>query len=404
MGLERMYRTQVEVATLPVARWLEEYCRPERFASACEACPDYGRVWSCPPGVPAAQEAFAPYQRVHVVGVKVIYDEAVRAAAVTPERTEELRQATYGKAKRVLLETLLELEKVLPGSWSVAAGRCELCPRCSRVDGLPCRMPERMRYSFSGFGFDLGRIAEELLGMELLWSPQGLPDYNVAVAAFLEKSAEPGGVELEQKYVVRDTRPWPVFQQEAVGLLRRLGCAAAPAEERNQRDTYYDTEDDAVLRAGCSLRVRRVGQAGVLTWKGPAEDRRDGLFARREEELPLFTDSLDGERERGFLRRCLAGLPGAGAGDLAPRVVVECLRRAVPVTGLDGDVYELAFDEVVYRTPEGRALGGEHQMELECKAGAGTRLGQLTEALERALPGLTPAKGSKYSRARAAMR
>ena len=56
-----MYTTQVKTAALPVARWLDAYCRPERFRDACQACPDYGKVWSCPPGVPDARTAFAPF-------------------------------------------------------------------------------------------------------------------------------------------------------------------------------------------------------------------------------------------------------------------------------------------------------------------------------------------------------
>ncbi|MFR3322843.1 MAG: hypothetical protein ACLTSZ_19260 [Lachnospiraceae bacterium] len=42
-----------------------------------------------------------------------------------------------------------------------------------------------MRFSYSGLGFDLGRIAEEVLGIPLLWQKQGLPEYNVAIASFL---------------------------------------------------------------------------------------------------------------------------------------------------------------------------------------------------------------------------
>lgn len=42
-----------------------------------------------------------------------------------------------------------------------------------------------MRFSFSGLGFDLGKISSELLKMPLLWKSEGLPEYNVAIAAFL---------------------------------------------------------------------------------------------------------------------------------------------------------------------------------------------------------------------------
>ena len=182
-----MYTTEVKTAILSVDQWLKDYCFPQRFQDACKACPDYDRRWSCPPDVPAAKAAFAPYQLVHVIGLVVRYTPETIAAAVTPEETERLRQESYGSIKKSLLSTLLELEKMCPGSWTVAAGRCEQCERCTRPEGLPCRRPERMRYSFSAFGFDLGKMARELLGIELLWAPQGLPAYDVALAAFLER-------------------------------------------------------------------------------------------------------------------------------------------------------------------------------------------------------------------------
>lgn len=215
-----MEHVEVNVITLPMEKWLEQYCTPEKFTGACEACPDYGRAWSCPPGLPAAAELFRPFSTVHVIGMKVVYKKKTRDAAVTPEQADRLRSATYGKAKRVLLESLLEVEKAIPGSWMLAAGRCELCGRCGRMDGLPCRMPEKMRYSISAFGFDLTQIARDLLNWELLWSPAGLPEYNVAIAALLERK----GTEHERRYFVESSRPWQLFQEEVTGVLRQMGC------------------------------------------------------------------------------------------------------------------------------------------------------------------------------------
>ena len=220
-----MDHAEVKVVTLPVKDWLERYCVPEKFAGACEACPDYGRVWSCPPGLPPAVELFAPFERVHLIGMKVVYRKETREAADSPEKTDRLRAATYGKAKRVLLESLLELEKSIPGSWSLAAGRCELCERYTRLDGLPCRTPERLRYSFSGFGFDLTRIAREVLGLDLLWNPRGLPEYNVAIAALLERRLT------GQRYLVDSQRPWQLFQEEVTGVLRQMGCTVRQERE-----------------------------------------------------------------------------------------------------------------------------------------------------------------------------
>lgn len=181
-----MYRVQVRVRTLTVSRWLREYCRPETFVPLCKECPEYGRNWSCPPGVPAVEEIAGKYRFAQVIGLKVLYDEWVRReAAVSPGREEELRQSTYGTAKKKMLYALLALEQEIPGSRTIMAGRCELCARCAREEGMPCRHPDELRYSYSGLGFDLGRISEELLEMPLLWQSGGLPEYNVAVATFL---------------------------------------------------------------------------------------------------------------------------------------------------------------------------------------------------------------------------
>lgn len=181
-----MDTTEVRVRSLPVGDWLDGYCFPGKFLDACKACPDYGRVWSCPPGVPETRDLLGGFRTVHVIGVKVCYGAQARARAlVSPAAAEIVRQETYGVVKRALLETLLGLERLCPGSATVAAGRCEQCDVCTRVQGLPCRRMERMRYSFSAFGFDLTAMAKDLLDVELLWASQGLPEYNVALAAFL---------------------------------------------------------------------------------------------------------------------------------------------------------------------------------------------------------------------------
>ena len=158
-----MYQVEVQVQTLRVPDWISRYCQPERFVPLCSACPQYGKNWACPPGMPQVERIAGAYSFVQVIGLKVLYDEAVRIAALTsPERTEEMRRKTYGAAKKQMLHALL-----------------------ARAEGKLCRHPKKMRFSYSGLGFDLGRIAEEVLGIPLLWQKQGLPEYNVAIASFL---------------------------------------------------------------------------------------------------------------------------------------------------------------------------------------------------------------------------
>lgn len=186
-----LYEIEVLTKAIPVPKFFADYCKPEVFLPLCEKCPDYGRVWSCPPQAPDTAP-FRVFRDAVILGVKVKYTEEARARALrSPEETEAVRVESYGFVKRRVIETLLRLEQIFPPSRTIAAGRCELCEHCTRLDGLPCRKPESLRYSFSALGFDLGRISEELLETPLLWAKEGLPAYNMAIYAFLTDRLEP---------------------------------------------------------------------------------------------------------------------------------------------------------------------------------------------------------------------
>ena len=50
-----MYQVEVQVQTLRVPDWISRYCQPERFVPLCSACPQYGKNWACPPGMPQVE-------------------------------------------------------------------------------------------------------------------------------------------------------------------------------------------------------------------------------------------------------------------------------------------------------------------------------------------------------------
>ena len=177
------FRTEVYTKTVDKDMMLNGFRMQETVDEACRLCPYYGNVWSCPPGVPDPCEYLRPYSRAVFVCVKVIYDEALRARVDSSAMAEEVRDRSYEEIKKTLLLTLVEYEKFNPGSVSLCAGRCYLCPVCARTEGKPCRFPDKLRYSITSFGFDFAKITDELFGFPLLWSKNGLPEYDVAVAA-----------------------------------------------------------------------------------------------------------------------------------------------------------------------------------------------------------------------------
>ncbi len=189
------YDLEVYVKKLSVSELLARYWNPAPVRDACRLCPDYGKVWSCPPGTPEADEYLKGFQESFLIGVKVVYPPEVRSFAATPETAQKIRDLSYEKVKRNLLLTLLEVEKKERGSLCMGAGRCILCRRCARQDGMPCRYPQDCRYSITAFGFDFAKLLREAMGIELLWSPEGLPEYDVAVAALFVPEESSGKLE-----------------------------------------------------------------------------------------------------------------------------------------------------------------------------------------------------------------
>lgn len=193
-------------------------------------------------------------------------------------------------------------------------------------------------------------------------------------------------MELEQKYLVLDP--------EAANRARLLISTLAPVtrtQTKAQHDVYYDTRDQALLRRGASLRIRRKDTKYTLTIKSGG-DRNGGRFCREEQEFPLRLPEPELRREA--ILSAFRDLPA----NCTFRPVAKVENRRTTLV-LDGKV-EAAFDRVTY--PQSAAPEEEElQLELEVVAEGGELLlDRLVQAL-RSVPGLTPMTESKYQRAMA---
>ena len=91
------YDIEVQVSRVSVSRLLSEYWNPDPVREACKLCPDYGKVWSCPPGVPEADDYLKPFREGFLIAVKVKYPEETRTLAVSAAKAQEIRNQTYEK-------------------------------------------------------------------------------------------------------------------------------------------------------------------------------------------------------------------------------------------------------------------------------------------------------------------
>lgn len=188
---------------ISVADYLEDYVAVEEFLEYCKACPNYGRIWSCPPYDFDVMAYWQKFSRLRVFARKISLSgitEQSEASALLESVKADMRRQLY------------ELEAQIPGAVSLSAGSCSLCRSagggddagdvaetgggdnvtckntggCARTSGQSCRYSDRMRYSIESLGGNVGLTCRKLLGIRLEWMEEGkLPSYFVLAAGLL---------------------------------------------------------------------------------------------------------------------------------------------------------------------------------------------------------------------------
>jgi predicted metal-binding protein len=159
----------------------------KRVTAYCQACPIYGKNWSCPAFGFDVDELLARYNHVYLFGVKMTHDDRTVASFDSPEKALKYSMWLMDNVNLKLLDILHSLERQYPGSRGASGGSCKICKTCARVLEQPCRFPEKMRNSVESLGFDVSMISEELLGIRLVWLKDSLPPYQVLVNALFTK-------------------------------------------------------------------------------------------------------------------------------------------------------------------------------------------------------------------------
>jgi triphosphatase len=210
------------------------------------------------------------------------------------------------------------------------------------------------------------------------------------------------GSEIEWQLDAPDLRPVRRWIEDAAdGTIQGVTISAAHTE--NHVDTYLDTADRRLDRAGYSVRLRRVrGRAAEATLKSLDDAAVDGLRSRLE-----LAEEIDVEEPTA-----IAGAPGAvgrrvraliGSRKLVPLFDVQTRRRIFPLATAGTPSGELLLDETAIREPDGGILGRLHRVEVEIPPDAVDSVTPLVRMLQTAC-GLQPAVLTKYEAALAASR
>ena len=167
------YSVTTREATIAADEFIGRYRDVPKFDACCRQCHGYGQSWGCPPFDFDPAGVTDGFTTVKVMGTIIEFDDQTRAACETPQQTVDVGKQAIDEVWQTLLPRLYEMERELPGSRCFTF-RCALCPQgCTRPQGLPCRHPDRLRYSLESVGFDVVAITRDLLGIDLEWSRDG---------------------------------------------------------------------------------------------------------------------------------------------------------------------------------------------------------------------------------------
>ncbi|RYG25156.1 MAG: inorganic triphosphatase, partial [Burkholderiales bacterium] len=163
-----------------------------------------------------------------------------------------------------------------------------------------------------------------------------------------------------------------VLSAEAADAVEAAGLFSSDVRIVKQHAIYFDTPDQALLKAGLSLRIRRSGDKRIQTIK--ADGSAAGVFVRPEweqdveDDLPVLDDTTP-----------VPSLLGKQAASIAPIFIVENERRVWNEDGI-----EIALDR-------GRIVAGEREeavceIELEQKGSDLSALFALARRIDAVAP------------------
>jgi CHAD domain-containing protein len=196
---------------------------------------------------------------------------------------------------------------------------------------------------------------------------------------------------------------WQLDAQDLRLVLRWIEVAAesangitiTPGRTVTNRDTYVDTADRRLDRAGFSVRLRRAGRdRPEATLKSLDSERTDALRIRLELAERLDVDDPAaiaqapgpvGQRVRSLV----------GPQKLVPIFDLQTRRRSFPLTADGVPSGELLLDETTIRADGGAILSRLQRVEVEVPESAVGIIGPLVENLQKAC-GLQPAAFTKY--------
>ena len=166
-------------ADVDVAEFTENYVDVEKFLGLCKDCENYGKNWNCPPFDFDVMDVWNSYGKLKIIAFKIEFDDE-ELATVYSDRELDFVLKRVGRMKVKLMNDIYDLED--ENSLGLFLGECNLCMKCTREFGMPCKMPFKMRYSLESLGANVDQFLEDIFDLKVIYAKDGkLPEYMVFV-------------------------------------------------------------------------------------------------------------------------------------------------------------------------------------------------------------------------------
>lgn len=181
-------KTIVLSKEIPLCEYRGAFVFPERFEEACSRCPGYGGCWACPPYGFDVREIWSSYDSILLYAKKAVIPSELTERIYAPEELKAVYEELLAPVEEELVTELRRMEAGTPGSLMLTSGGCLLCGTCARLEGAPCRYPDKLRYSIESIGGDVVGSLRSYFGEKVLWAVNGrLPEYFILLGGLLKK-------------------------------------------------------------------------------------------------------------------------------------------------------------------------------------------------------------------------
>lgn len=185
-----MFEVQQLTADINVNEFYEKYVDIEKFEDLCKDCENYGKNWSCPPFDFNPEEIWKSFNKLKIIAFKYNFGEELLNETFSDEELD-LFLKRLEKTKLKLMRIIYGLEAENPGSLALYLGTCNLCMSCTRMFGMRCKMPFKMRYSIESLGGNVDEVIKDVFNTEILYAKDGkLPEYMIYVGGLLYDRCE----------------------------------------------------------------------------------------------------------------------------------------------------------------------------------------------------------------------